>query len=111
MSLFPEKNTTAVHCAKRFRELMKERPGFWAENVVDSIQDMTNSFEQIDFLRYMADPKGVTPGRNQHCKTYDVDPNAENFHTHKDFKLTARIPGKIPTYKFDYCPDEKEEKE
>ena len=106
MSLFPQKNTTAVQCSVRFRELIQDRPGFWAENVAESLKDCKDDDEVIDFLRWMADPTGSTPGQNKDIKIETVDPNGDDFFKNPDFEFTGQEMGTIPFYKFEYKPKE-----
>ena len=111
-SLFPEKATTATQSRDLFLKLMKTRPAYWAGNVAESVEHLKDEKEQIDFLRFMADPQGVVPGRNANCKLVDVD-HTVGMENHPDYILTETVPGKIPTYRVTYKPrsqdDEKTE--
>ena len=105
--MYPEKADSAIKCAIKFRKLMKERPTFWAENVQDSIEHLTDSNEQIKWLKFMADPMGKT--NNRHTTVpLTTDVSEESFHNHPQFEITRTIPGKMPTYHVNYIPPEKE---
>ena len=112
MSLYPQDPTTAVLAADTFRKLMLERPQFWAENVAEATSCLKDSGEQIDFLRWMADPKGVVREQNANTKAVPVK-QCKGMEDHPDYELTGVIPGKIPTYQVTYRPrsqdDEKTE--
>jgi hypothetical protein len=104
MSLFPEKDTTAVQCSIKFRELMKQRPDFWGENIVNSMKDCTESKEQIDFLRFLADPTGSVPGQNKDITTHTVDLDGDDFFKNPNFELISSEMGALPTFHFKYTP-------
>ena len=106
MSLFPETNKTAVQCSVRFRELMRHRPEFWAENIVESMKDCSETKEQIDFLRFLADPTGSTPNQNKDITTHTVKADQDTFFTNPNFQLIGTEMGALPTFRFKYVPDD-----
>ena len=108
MSLFPEAPTTAKQAADKFLQLMRDRPQFWAENVAEVTSHLKDPIQQLDFLRWMADPKGVTPGRNKNARMIPVKPGP-GMEDHPDFILTSVVPGAVPTYKVTYRPRSQDE--
>ena len=86
---------------------MKRRPNFWGENVAESVKDIEED-EFPDFLRWMADPTGSVPGRNEDVKIRTIEPKAPSFFTDPNFKLTGTQTGSVPLFKFTYTGNDDE---
>ena len=110
MSLFPGKNKTAIQCSVRFRELMKQRHEYWAENVHESTKNIEEE-EFPHFLRWMADPTGSVPGLNKNMKVRTVEPSIPSFFTDPNFVLTGTQNGRVPLFKFDYVGNRTEDEQ
>ena len=50
--MYPSVANTAEKAAVKFKKLMKTRPGYWAENMCDSIEKLTDGDEQVKFLLF-----------------------------------------------------------
>ena len=101
--MYPETADNAEKCSAKFLKLMKSRPGFWAENVCDSIQDLSDGDEQVKFLAWMADPQGRTNNRTKKIPVR-TEFSEVTFENHPDYTVTRTIPGKIPVVHVNYTP-------
>jgi len=96
--MFQEKNTTAKMCARIFEKKQQQNPKKWAENIVESIKDLTNENEQLLFLQFLANPTG-NPGKKITTATPELF-----FEDDNRFKLLSSKPGHLPSKHFLYKP-------
>ena len=108
--MYPEVCDTAEKAARKFKGLMATRPGFWAENVCASVEELTDSTEQINFLAWCADPMGKTGNRTRDIPTRDAIQSV-GFENHPDYKVTRVVEGKMPTVYVKYQPQDDEKVE
>jgi len=106
--MYPEIADNAEKCAAQFLKLMKDRPGYWAENVNDSIMDLKDGDEQIKFLAWMADPQGITNNRKRDIPVR-TEFSTETFENHQDYTVTKKIPGKLPVIRVTYTPNNQDD--
>mgnify|MGYP001233197678 CR=1 FL=1 len=67
--MWEEPATDAKGCAKLFSKLMKERPQSWSDNMLQSIEDLTDGDEQMRFLAWCADPTNACGNKDRVFKT------------------------------------------
>ena len=106
--MYPQKCTTAEQASQKFVQLMKSRPNYWAENVNDAISDLTDEFEQLQFLGWMADPQGKTNNREKVLETRDCT-NRSCFENDPNFEVTNFRSGKLPCVSVLYKPDDEKQ--
>jgi hypothetical protein len=102
--MWPEKTDTARKAAEKFLSLMREKPQLWADNVSVATKDLVNEKEQVDFLKWMADPQNKTGIQDKEIDLVTQNLEALSFENHPDYVVTERIPGLVPTVRVTYKP-------
>jgi hypothetical protein len=74
---------------------MKENPNCWGDAVLAAVENLTDEKPQLDFLRWLSDPKGRHREANAKC------PIQKATHTLNldNFTVEHGDPGKYPAYK------------
>ena len=92
--MYPEIADTAIRASKLFREKMKNHPGHWGDNILDSVENLKDPAEQTKFLAWVADPQGKCRKQNENCKTVPMEKELDLT----GFTITGVRQGKYPTY-------------
>ncbi len=93
--MYPEKGNTAKSAAAIFLKKMKRDPPDWGTAVLCAVENLENEKEQLDFLRWMADPTGKFRKKNADCKVVE---NSKELDL-TNLKVSHGDCGKFPSYR------------
>jgi hypothetical protein len=89
-------------CAKKFTDLMGERPQCWSDNLINSVNGLEDEMEQMKFLAWCGDPTNACGSSTRTFVKKKI--TDERMEKHPDYEVTRVVQGRTPTFHVTYKP-------